>query len=96
MGDDDAGDACRERGVDDDRDLGAAEMAGRERQLVPRDDVEHLRERAAVQANRFRRDSSRRELGLDPPPHRLLRGARTVLGCFVLGVDCGEPDDAGA
>ena len=74
-------------------DLGAAEVPGREHEVVARDDLEHLREPVLRQLHRRARDAGRGELVLDLAPDRLLRGLGPVLARLVLGVDRRQPDD---
>ena len=101
MGDHDRLDACVDGGVDDDEDLRPREMPGRQDEVVPRDDVEHLeqlRQRRAVgveHGHRLRAHARRAQLELEADPDRDLAVGVGVLDLaeLVLGADGGQPDD---
>ena len=91
---DDLRDARGERGLDRRVDLGAAEVARREHEVVAGDDREHAREAVRRDAHGLAADAGGRELVLDLAPDRLLGRLRAVLARLVLGVDGRQPDDA--
>ena len=97
--DDDVADAARERRVDDREDLVAAEVAGREHELMARDDADHVEQRrqrrAGVVEHRHRRrlEPDLAQLALDPHPHRRVGVLAVARAGFVDGVDRRQPHD---